>query len=109
MKTNLTLLVAGLIRLGFADGLAQTLFPQPINQSSGLASPARASALAEVGGFAGVGDAGTALGSIDGITWKCQRADSKMRGRALACGNGVIVKVGAGDPIRTSVDRGNWV
>src|SRR5258708_8643037 len=109
METNLTLLVAGLIRLGFADCLVQTLFPQPVSQSSSLESPAKASVLAEVGGFTVVGDAGTALGSIDGISWKCQRAETKMNGRALACGNGVFVKVGPGDPIRTSIDGVSWI
>src|SRR5438445_7307805 len=109
MKMNLTLLAAGLIRLGIADCLAQTLFPQPVSQSSSLESPAKASALAEVGGFTVVDDAGTAFGSTDGITWKCQRAENKMNGRALACGNGVLVKVGPGDPIRTSFDGLTWI
>lgn len=60
------------------------------------------------GTFVAVGDNGTILTSVEGITWTTRTSDTANHLYGVAYGNGTFVAVGAGGIIRTSRDGATW-
>jgi len=109
MKAKTKSFAVGLLVILLTQGVGLTATAEPASQSgSPKPQPQEKGSLAKTTAFRLVGDAHTALTSSDGVSWNTLQTQGETNCRGMTWANGIFVKVGLSNVIRTSIDGVVW-